>query len=134
MRDTLLSLFTSIDARDWAKARQALSSTVTLGASELGGPARELSGDQVVELSRTTGGGFDWTSHNMIHVKEVEGGIEFDLVAVHYLSIPSGDNWYTLVRGITAGFDASGRVNRLDTRWMKHTGNPALLEMVRAPR
>jgi len=85
-----------------------------------------------VELSRSTGGAFDWTSHNMIHVKEVADGLEFDLVAVHYLTIPSGDNWYTLVRGVNAGFDASGRINRLDTRWMKDTGNPALVEMVRS--
>ena len=131
MRDTLFSFFTAIDARDWAMARQALSDTVILGASELGGPARELSGDQVVELSRSIGGGFEWTSHNMIHVKEVADGLEFDLVAVHYLSIPSGDNWYTLVRGVNAGFDAAGRLNRLETRWMKQTGNPRLLDMVR---
>ena len=133
MREILLSFFTAIDARDWTTARQALSDTVVLGSPESGGgAARELSGDQLVELSRSTGGAFDWTSHNMIHVKEVADGLEFDLVAVHYLTIPSGDNWYTLVRGVNAGFDASGRINRLDTRWMKDTGNPALVEMVRS--
>ena len=131
MRDILLSFFSAIDARDWTTARRALSETVVLGPSESGGPVRELSGDQLVELSRSTGGRFDWTSHNMIHIREVAGGLELDLVAVHYLTIPSGDNWYTLVRGLNAGFDAAGRINRLETRWMKDTGNRALVEMAR---
>ena len=137
MREILTTFFTAIDAHEWSKARQALSDTVTLGASELGGPARELTGDQLIELSRSTGGGFDWTSHNMIHIREAENSensLEFDLVAVHYLTIPSGDNWYTLVRGVSAGFDAAGRINRLDTHYIKQTGNLALVELARSPR
>lgn len=95
------------------------------------GAGRVETGDGLVGLSRATGGGFDWTSHNMIRYKESPGEATFDLVAVHYLSIPSGDNWYTLLRGVLTGVDASGRINRLETTSMEQTGNPALLDIVR---
>ena len=131
MRDTLVSFFDAIDAHDWAGMRQTLSDTVILNATAVGRPRHEVSGDELVSLSRATGGGFTWTSHHPIHVREEPSGLTCDLVAVHYLPIPSGENWFTLIRGIRVGFDTGGRINRLDTLLEQQTGNAALLNIAR---
>jgi hypothetical protein len=131
MRDTLVSFFDAIDAHDWAGMRQTLSDTVTLDATAVGRPRNQLGGDELVGVSRATGGGFTWTSHHTIHVREEPSGLTCDLVAVHYLPIPSGENWFTLIRRISVGFDNGGRINRLDTLSEQQTGNAALLDIVR---
>jgi ketosteroid isomerase-like protein len=147
MITTLNTFFHSIDEHAWEKMRTALADTVLLDSSPVGRPRRDLSGDQLVALSRSVGGGFQQTVHHFGNIRSQESGdqgeIDFDLMALHYLPVPSGDPMMTLFRTINTRLlrQPSGPwvITAMETRSERTAGNAGLLSLVqqkqdRAPK
>lgn len=110
--------------------RQTLAGTVVLDSSPVGCPSVEMSGDDLVALSRSVGGGFQQTCHHAIHIRESKDTIVCDLMALHYLPVSSGTSWFTLLRAMKARFDPAGKIAGLQTLSEQQTGNPELLGLV----
>lgn len=137
MIDSLSVFFESIDERNWIKMRQTLADTVILDSSPVGRPRRELSGDDLVALSRSVGGGFQNTCHHFGNFRQQQGGthgeIDCDLMALHYLPISSGADTFVLFRKMKAGLslreDGQWLITYMQTISEQQAGNPELLAL-----
>lgn len=144
MDQTLLAFFAAIDAHDWQKMRQTLADTVTLDSSPVGRPARDLTADQLVALSRSVGGGFQNTCHHAgnLHMRQNgdTGEVVCDLVAFHYLPIAPSEpveerlrtDSFVLFRKMKAYLTRQPEwlITHMITLTEQSVGNAALLSLV----
>lgn len=129
---SISTFFEGIDEHNWTKMRQPLADGVVLDSSGVGRSGRQLSGDQLVSMSRTATGGFQSTCHQFGNCRlqhtDLQGEARFDLLTLHYLPQQSGGDVWTLFRKMTMKLirhdNGQWLITLMQTDTEKQAGNP----------
>lgn len=133
IQQVLEKLFLAADEHDWATAKSVMADQVYTDYSALGGGAGVQTPEQIIEGWAGLLPGFERTVHQIhnfaIWVAGDRATSTFDGIAVHYLQVPEGENYWTVFAGYDTEFvreNGSWELARIDVSLYKIAGNESL--------
>ena len=129
----LEQLFAAADARDWDAAKSLMAERVYTDYSDLGGTPGFQTPDEIVNGWAGLLPGFDRTVHQIhnfaIWVADDRATSTFDGIAVHYLQVADGDDYWTVFAGYDTEFiqeNGAWKLARIDLSLYRQAGNESL--------
>ena len=129
----LEKLFSAADQRDWEAAKSVMAQQVYTDYSALGGQAGVQTPEEIVTGWAGLLPGFERTIHQIhnfaIWVAGDRATSTFDGIAVHYLQVPDGENYWTVFAGYDTEFikeDGEWKLARIDLSLYQLAGNNEL--------
>ncbi|MEL7248612.1 MAG: nuclear transport factor 2 family protein [Bacteroidota bacterium] len=130
IQDLLITLFKAADQRDWETAKSVMAPEVYIDYTALGGAAGVQTPAQIVTGWAGILPGFERTVHQIhnfaIWVAGDRATSTFDGIAVHYLQVPDGENYWTVFAGYDTEFiqiDGEWKLARIDLSLYQLAGN-----------
>ena len=129
----LEQLFAAADARDWDAAKSLMAERVYTDYSDLGGTPGFQTPDEIVNGWAGLLPGFEHTVHQIhnfaIWVADDRATSTFDGIAVHYLQVADGDDYWTVFAGYDTEFvqeNGAWKLARIDLSLYRQAGNESL--------
>lgn len=129
----LEQLFTAADVRDWETAKSLMAQRVYTDYSELGATPGFQTPEEIVAGWAALLPGFERTVHQIhnfaIWVAGDRATSTFDGIAVHYLQVANGDDYWTVFAGYDTEFiqeNGEWKLARIDLSLYRQAGNEAL--------
>ncbi|MEL6836422.1 MAG: nuclear transport factor 2 family protein [Bacteroidota bacterium] len=130
IQSLLNTMFSAADQRDWETAKSVMAPEVYTDYSALGGTAGVQTPEQIVTGWAGMLPGFERTVHQIhnfaIWVAGDRATSTFDGIAVHYLQVPDGENYWTVFAGYDTEFiqvDGEWKLARIDLSLYQLAGN-----------